>query len=249
MGSESLKCLVSNCDGDIARLKKLCLICYDHWHRHQQKGWDAWMVQRTKWLDKVKPFQLCPLPKIDADKRVITKKGGIRVNGTHICSTCNKDKFISNATYHLCATCANHWQYYGESCGVCNIKSEGTAPVYWNPTLNILNCANCKGKIRKYGLSVEKLKEYLAVVNCPLCDVVLTNDRSHTGRSIDHDHDCCSHMVAHKGFQKTCGRCVRGVICGRCNIVEGQLPENPELWLDKVIAWRKGYKAKPHTTK
>ena len=243
MGRGSLKCLVSNCDGDIERLKKLCLNCYDNWIRHKHNGWDAWMEERIRWLDRVQPFRLYPLPKIDVDKRVITKKGGVRVNGTHICSSCKEDKFISHPTYHLCATCSCHWQYYGESCAVCNVEADGTLQMYWNPKLNILNCSNCKGKVRKYRLSVEKLKEYLAVVNCPLCDVVLTNDKTPTGRSIDHDHDCCSREKAHKGNQQTCGQCIRGVICAQCNMAEGQVPkDNLLIWAEKLIQHRKAWK-------
>lgn len=234
-----MKCLVSNCDGEISRLKKLCMTCYDNWCRHKQNGWDAWMEERIRWLKRPTPFRFCPLPKIDADKRVITKQGGIKVNGTHICNGCKRDKFISHPNYHLCGTCSAHWQYYGESCAVCNIKADGTLQMLWNPVMGIMNCSNCKSKMRKYRLSPEKLKEYLSVVNCPLCDVVLTNDRSSTGRAIDHDHNCCSHAVSHTGNQKTCGNCVRGVICSGCNTVEGMLPENPELWVKKIIEWRK----------
>lgn len=41
---------------------------------------------------------------------------------------------------------------------------------------------------------------------------------------IDHDHSCCS-------TSRTCGNCIRGVLCKNCNHAEGHLKSNPELVL------------------
>lgn len=40
---------------------------------------------------------------------------------------------------------------------------------------------------------------------CPLCDNLLKEDYA-----IDHDHSCCS-------GRNSCGKCIRGVLCGPCN--------------------------------
>jgi hypothetical protein len=63
----------------------------------------------------------------------------------------------------------------------------------------------------KYGLTVEKLQEMIEDQDgrCALCreDFVLD---SHNGVCVDHDHNCC------KG-EHTCGKCIRGILCGDCN--------------------------------
>lgn len=40
--------------------------------------------------------------------------------------------------------------------------------------------------------------------------------------AIDHDHNCCS-------GDKTCGKCIRGLICSSCNNGIGRFKDNPAL--------------------
>lgn len=42
------------------------------------------------------------------------------------------------------------------------------------------------------------------------------------GYAVDHDHDCCP------GY-KSCGQCVRGLVCKYCNSAIGYLQDNPDL--------------------
>lgn len=57
---------------------------------------------------------------------------------------------------------------------------------------------------------------------------------------VDHDHDCCP-----GGW--SCGRCVRGLICSECNVLEGKIrvtygPPYPRLiqeYLDRADVYRK----------
>lgn len=59
----------------------------------------------------------------------------------------------------------------------------------------------------RYGIDYES---YLAMVanGCDVCG-------SHDFLQIDHDHNCCSK-------ERSCGKCVRGVICARCNNLVSQ---------------------------
>jgi hypothetical protein len=55
---------------------------------------------------------------------------------------------------------------------------------------------------------------------------------------VDHDHNCCPRRG---GYKVSCGRCIRGLLCGDCNAAIGLLRDNPgrmreaaryiELWL------------------
>ena len=58
-----------------------------------------------------------------------------------------------------------------------------------------------------------------------VCEFVF--NQSWKGRPrIDHDHRCCPHS------QKSCGKCFRGLLCNRCNIVLGLLEPEPHLLPD-----------------
>lgn len=71
-----------------------------------------------------------------------------------------------------------------------------------------------RDKRKRYGISAELYAEMLSK-GCEVC--------GSTGKLvIDHDHSCCSGII-------TCGKCVRGMLCYRCNTAEGLLLSNPEL--------------------
>jgi hypothetical protein len=50
------------------------------------------------------------------------------------------------------------------------------------------------------------------------CGKLFAEEQPH----VDHDHGCCAGV-------KSCGKCVRGLLCSRCNTVLGLLDENPRL--------------------
>jgi hypothetical protein len=55
-------------------------------------------------------------------------------------------------------------------------------------------------------------------------------DRLH----VDHDHSCCP-------GRRSCGRCVRGLLCGRCNWMLGQADDDPlilQMGIDYLIGQR-----------
>lgn len=78
----------------------------------------------------------------------------------------------------------------------------------------------------KYLITIDQFNE-MSINGCEICGDN-PKDRS---LQVDHDHNCCP-------TELTCGKCVRGVVCGRCNVVIGKYeqglirPDNPLL--DKV---------------
>ena len=51
--------------------------------------------------------------------------------------------------------------------------------------------------------------------------------------SVDHDHSCCN-------GEKSCGKCIRGLLCQKCNAAIGMLDESIEL-LTKVKFYLEKY--------
>lgn len=66
-----------------------------------------------------------------------------------------------------------------------------------------------------YGLTLERTTELLAA-GCAVCG---SRDELH----IDHDHRCCPGGSS----PRSCGQCVRGVLCHGCNTALGLLGEDP----------------------
>lgn len=73
----------------------------------------------------------------------------------------------------------------------------------------------------KYGITDDELNALRAQQNdrCVMCNNVFIDRRS---IRVDHDHQCC------RGI-KTCGKCVRGLLCHKCNI-QIAIFDNPELF-------------------
>jgi hypothetical protein len=69
-------------------------------------------------------------------------------------------------------------------------------------------------KAKQYGISVEELNKLL-LDKCYIC-------KSDEDLVIDHDHSCCN-------TTRTCGKCVRGMLCTSCNIGLGMFKDNPDL--------------------
>lgn len=90
----------------------------------------------------------------------------------------------------------------------------------------------------KYRLSLEAYKAMLAEQGnaCAICRVDAPTDIRTSRFHVDHDHACCPTS------NKTCGKCVRGLLCHACNTALGNFQDNPERLLAAVayLTARKG---------
>lgn len=93
----------------------------------------------------------------------------------------------------------------------------------------------------RYGISFEQYQNILQQQNnvCAICE----QPESRIARSgkvirlsVDHDHSCC------KGT-KSCGKCVRGLLCWRCNTSIGKFNDDINL-IEKTITYLKKRKTK-----
>jgi Recombination endonuclease VII len=75
--------------------------------------------------------------------------------------------------------------------------------------------SNRKYRISSYGLTQEQFDRLLAVqqYTCGMCHEPFKGQLIH----VDHDHACCQKK------NRSCGECVRGLLCHACNIALGYI--------------------------
>ena len=93
------------------------------------------------------------------------------------------------------------------------------------------------GQLRiRYGLSSEQYAVLFSKQNgvCAVCFRPETAKQK-TGKiqrlSVDHNHKCCP-------GKRSCGKCVRGLLCSQCNIALGYLDDDP-VRMGALIAYIK----------
>jgi hypothetical protein len=82
---------------------------------------------------------------------------------------------------------------------------------------------------RTYGLTDEEYRRLLEVQGgrCAVCRRAKGNPNGDKGKrhlAVDHDHSCCAGPTS-------CGRCVRGLLCGPCNDQMAHARDDPEHFL------------------
>ena len=66
----------------------------------------------------------------------------------------------------------------------------------------------------RYGITKEQYQEILEAQDS--CCAICGTHQSELGKrmSVDHDHNCCPGLYS-------CGKCLRGLLCGHCNLALG----------------------------
>lgn len=73
---------------------------------------------------------------------------------------------------------------------------------------------------QRYGITLADYEGLLASQGggCAICGLKNANGLA---LSVDHDHDCCP-------GNRSCGGCVRGLLCGPCNFAIGHMKDSPQ---------------------
>jgi len=90
-------------------------------------------------------------------------------------------------------------------------------------------CVKFIGNVRvlkRYGLTPESYKTILDNQGgvCKICNSI---EKDNKRLSVDHDHSCCSGTTS-------CRKCIRGLLCSRCNKALGMTKDSQELLLAMI---------------
>lgn len=101
----------------------------------------------------------------------------------------------------------------GRECGIAHCD---------NPAIAKLRC----DKHLQYGYNLSRfgisLEDFVSLLErqggvCAICAGVNANGKA---LSVDHDHGCCP-------GDRSCGRCIRGLLCAACNLAIGMMRDDP----------------------
>jgi hypothetical protein len=86
----------------------------------------------------------------------------------------------------------------------------------------------------RYNITIDQFNEILKNQDnkCIIFLVEFSNTRRGLNPNVDHDHKCCPEGA------KSCGKCVRGLICGSCNRMLGRLKDDPANF-ERVLEYLK----------
>lgn len=84
-------------------------------------------------------------------------------------------------------------------------------------------CQRHFSRASRHKLSSVQFQALLLIDDCPICHDEMTEKSG----AIDHDHACCP-------GERTCGKCIRGMICVRCNAGIGYFANDPGILMAAV---------------
>lgn len=106
--------------------------------------------------------------------------------------------------------------------------SNSNKPVYRQRAYERDPQVNRKANLKaKFGITIEQYDEMLAAQDgkCAVCGTTEPGGRWGTAFMVDHDHACCP-------GPKSCGQCIRKLLCADCNVGLGAFHDDP----DRLIA-------------
>ena len=166
-----------------------------------------------------------------------------------ICRTCGQSKPLEefSKTWRVRTKVPSHWCWHAD-CKECNTqrslkwqKNNWEHVKAYRGTEDYKRYARNNWLVRIYHKTLDWYEEQFKAQNgcCIICGkperCLGSGRKTKSALVVDHNHECCS-------GEKSCGECVRGLICDDCNHILGFAHDNPEI-LESAISYLKKYKA------
>lgn len=140
------------------------------------------------------------------------------------CHRCGETKPAAEfgTTHAYCRPCYNAYQRERTARLPVELKREQRRRSYAAEDPARRNANQRRGR---WGLTDEDLVAMLAQQGggCAICQATEPGGRGTW--HVDHDHTCCT------PGKRVCGRCIRGLLCSRCNVGLGNFRDDPQLLL------------------
>ena len=104
-------------------------------------------------------------------------------------------------------------------------------------------CPDCQCLMEKYCKYIPKWTSIYGVTRVFIVKMLIAQDfrcficnrKPKENLVIDHDHSCCPSSNRNIA-SRSCGKCIRGLLCVRCNVLLGHYENNPGL-IDKMAKY------------
>lgn len=152
------------------------------------------------------------------------------------CANCGVEYVYSSKSNHgtkYCGDCTVRGRFdsrrrLARVCPICDARHDHTNRLGVCP-----DCYNIMPRFmwdafNKHRVPLEIVLRFAETLACAICATDLTvfaldhKKRFRPVHAVDHDHSCCP-------GGRSCGRCVRGILCRKCNVAIGYLNDDPAL--------------------
>lgn len=174
-------------------------------------------------------------------QKEVNIEGTVKHRGRHLCEKCyqlqlDSGEFIARAradktdTHIKCMKCGKFKPHdkFKRLTGTFRVRRDYT-------------CSLCRKLWERYRTTPVQYEEMLIKQDykCAICRTTFNEDQDRAVH-VDHDHSCCNNTSS--GL-KSCGKCVRGLLCGRYNVGLGALDDSEEN-LKRAIKYIKDHNDK-----
>jgi len=145
-----------------------------------------------------------------------------------ICSKCDKTKPISDFYKRTDSKSGG----YRKECKECLNKKKRVTSERWNNTPNGKSLKRNHLLKKRYGIDSMEYERLLKAQRSR-CAICFELPKAGKRLVIDHDHSCCPQV-------NSCGKCIRGLLCRKCNVGIGLLGDSA-LVLQEAMRYLEDY--------